>query len=293
MAAAAATKPLRYFSSWFCPFAHRCTIALEHHGVPYDWDESLGWEKRQPTGEENFEVTDRADWWYHWKSPELLKANKYGMVPTLLEPDTGLVVHESIACIQFVDEYAREVLGSTKPAIMSGDPFARARARVAADRMAKEVCSNYYTVLVRTEDDQRKAGFGKICDGLLEFAGDAGVGGHQANGTGDGIFWGGAATPGLVDMTLFPHAHRLYALEHYRGPEFALPTTGENGLWERVHAWLDGMAALDFVAKTLPGRERYIKHVAKYAHGAARSKVGNAVKRGVSAHDYDDDVDDR
>jgi len=62
--------------------------------------------------------------------------------------------------------------------------------------------------------------------------------------------------------------------------------------WQ-VHAWLDGMAALDYVAKTLPGRERYIKHVAKYAHGAARSKVGNAVKRGVSAHDYDDDVDDR
>ena len=41
MATAVATKPLRYFSSWFCPFAHRCTIALEHHGVPYDWDEVL------------------------------------------------------------------------------------------------------------------------------------------------------------------------------------------------------------------------------------------------------------
>jgi len=48
----------------------------------------------------------------------------------------------------------------------SSDPFSRARARVAADRMAKEVCSNYYTVLVRTESDQRKAGFGKICDGV-------------------------------------------------------------------------------------------------------------------------------
>jgi len=22
---------LRYMSAWFCPFAHRCTIGLEHH----------------------------------------------------------------------------------------------------------------------------------------------------------------------------------------------------------------------------------------------------------------------
>lgn len=32
-------------------------------------------------------------------------------------------------------------------------------------------------------------------------------------------------------------------------------------------------------------------HVKKYAEGKARSKVGNAVRRGVSAHEYDDKVD--
>ena len=31
--------------------------------------------------------------------------------------------------------------------------------------------------------------------------------------------------------------------------------------------------------------------VAKYANNQARSKVGNAVRRGAAAHDYDDDVD--
>ena len=53
----------------------------------------------------------------------------------------------------------------------------------------------------------------------------------------------------------------------------------------------NAMVALDAVARTLPDKDRYLSHVAKYAHGKARSKVGNAVRRGAAAHDYDDDVD--
>ena len=32
---------LRYLSAWFCPYAHRATIALEHHAgrVEYEWVE--------------------------------------------------------------------------------------------------------------------------------------------------------------------------------------------------------------------------------------------------------------
>ena len=40
-----------------------------------------------------------------------------------------------------------------------------------------------------------------------------------------------------------------------------------------------------------PGKERYLQHVKKYAEGRARSKVGNAVRRGVAAHDYSDTLD--
>lgn len=74
-AAAQPKPPLKYFSAWFCPFAHRATLALEHHAdvVPYAWEESLGWEQRPPTGKENFEAEEREDWWYHWfrRSPPI------------------------------------------------------------------------------------------------------------------------------------------------------------------------------------------------------------------------------
>ena len=102
------TKPLTYYSAWFCPFAHRATLALEHHAdvVPYAWEEALGWEQRPPTGDEDLDADDREDFWYHYKSPGLLEANPLGMVPTLVDED-GRVVTESAVCVQFVDELAK------------------------------------------------------------------------------------------------------------------------------------------------------------------------------------------
>ena len=48
-ATAASRCELEYYSAWFCPFAHRATLALEHHapsGVDYNWIEALGWSKK-------------------------------------------------------------------------------------------------------------------------------------------------------------------------------------------------------------------------------------------------------
>ena len=44
--------------------------------------------------------------------------------------------------------------------------------------------------------------------------------------------------------------------------------------------------------RTLPGKERYLEHIAKYANASARSKVANAVRRGAQAHELDDELDE-
>ena len=279
--AAAAAKPplLTYFSSWFCPFAHRCTIALEHHAEALDWRwvEALGWEHREPTGEEQFDAGARADWVYHWKSPELLAANPLGMIPTLQEAEgRRRVVRESLVCVEFVDEIAREAGSRAHPLLPPEDAFERARLRVAAERINKSVTSNYYAALVREDPDERSAAFQGILRGLEEFTAES-----------EGDFFSGSEGLSLADCVLLPYAHRLYALEHYRGSAFRVPN--ESGWSERYWAWLQRCEALPQVQKTLPDRERYITHVEKYASGRARSKVGNAGRRGKSAHDYADD----
>jgi len=282
----AATLPLKYFSAWFCPFAHRATLALEHHAdaVPYEWEEALGWEQRAPSGNEEFSAADRQDWWYHWKSPGLLKANPSGMVPTLLDEQTGRAVTESCVAVEFIDELAA-IRGGMAPSLLPADPYERARMRVAADQVNKAVCSSYYKVLVRTGEEDRRAGFAALLDGLRGFSGDL------RDEPATGAFWGGRSSLGLVDCVLLPYAYRLYVLEHYRGTEFALPTEGEGGLWQKYQRWLQHATATASVARTLPDKARYLRHVAKYAEGKARSKVGNAVRRGVSAHEYDHTVD--
>lgn len=275
-------KPvLTYFSSWFCPFAHRCTIALEHHAEAIDWHwvEALGWENRGPSGEENFHAHDRTDWVYHWKSPELLKANPLGMIPTLQESrGQQRVVRESLVCVQFVDELAISHGSTATPLLPYGDPFECARLRVAADRVNKTVTSNYYATLVRKDPDERLQAFRALLNGLEEFTSES-----------KGDFFSGNEGLSFVDCVLLPYAHRLYALEHYRGSSFRVPN--EPGWSERYQAWLKRCEDLPEVKKTLPDRARYISHLEKYSSGRARSKVGNAVRRGKAAHEYDDVID--
>ena len=76
----------KYLSAWFCPYAHRATLALEHHAeqVDYEWEEALGWEQRASTvGEQDDGRTN--EHFYHWKSPTLLKHSPGGLVPTLVD----------------------------------------------------------------------------------------------------------------------------------------------------------------------------------------------------------------
>ena len=92
-----------------------------------------------------------------------------------------------------------------------------------------------------------------------------------------------------VDLALLPWAYRYYVFEHYRGPDYKIP---ETSALEAYHEWFDHVINLDSVKRTLPDKDRYLEHIMKYADGSARSKVANAVRRGVAAHDFDDEKDD-
>jgi glutathione S-transferase len=83
-----------------------------------------------------------------------------------------------------------------------------------------------------------------------------------------------------VDLTLLPWAYRYYVFEHYRGPDYAIPTNRSS--LDKYHEWFDYVLSLDSVRRTLPDKDRYLEHIGKYADGSARSKVANAVRRGVA-----------
>ncbi|KAH8061649.1 glutathione transferase [Aureococcus anophagefferens] len=160
---------------------------------------------------EDFDASERDDWWYHWKHPDLLRANPDGMVPTITSADGRLVVTESIVCCQFADGVAAARGGAAAPRVPA-DPWEAARALVWASRVNTTVTSEYYKCLVRTDETERREAFDRLVEGLAHFA-------EAKRGT----FFSGEGL-GIVDCVLLPYAFRLYVLEHCRG--FAVPRTG-------------------------------------------------------------------
>mmetsp|Transcript_7098 Transcript_7098/g.17315 ORF Transcript_7098/g.17315 Transcript_7098/m.17315 type:complete len:323 (+) Transcript_7098:159-1127(+) len=280
-------KPMfRYLSAWFCPFAHRATLALEHHSdrVDYEWIEALGWEQRED--EKNVTGTGK-EWWYHWKADELKRTNPSGLVPTLIpvdpatgESDESKPVFESLVTIDFVDEISG---ASGKDRLVSEDPFEAARCRVWADKVNRELCSPYYGVLVRKEDDERMEHFRSLINGLEAFS-------KELTKTPGPLFLADAQLSN-VDLALVPWAYRYYVFEHYRGDDYKITPELYPEL-QPYFDWYDSVTEIDAVRRTLPDKDRYLEHIGKYADSSARSKVANAVRRGVAAHELDDEKDE-
>lgn len=280
-------KPkFRYLSAWFCPFAHRATIALSHHQsrIDYEWVEALGWERRPDTqnvtGQEH-------EWWYHWKSPELIRANPSALVPTLIpvspldgSVDESRAVYESLVTVDFIDAISGAT-GSQR--LVPEDPYEMARCRIWTEKVNRDLCSPYYGVLVRKEEHERKEHFDHLIKGLTLFS-------RELQKTSGPTFLENAQLCN-VDIALIPWAYRYYVLEHYRGPEYSINTDRYPDL-KPYQDWYDHVMTLDSVQRTLPDKEKYLEHIAKYADSSARSKVANAVRRGVAAHELDDEKDE-
>ncbi|EJK52378.1 hypothetical protein THAOC_28353, partial [Thalassiosira oceanica] len=182
----------RYLSAWFCPYAHRATLALEHHAgaIDYDWVEALGWEQRKAVSyntvpalqhwvplftmldEKNVTGTGK-EWWYHWKAPELTRANPSGLVPTLIPIEDGIAleersVYESLITIDFVDSIANS--SDEQRRLVPTDPFLASKCRYWAEKVNRECCSPYYGVLVKTDEEGQKESFDQLVSGLKAFS---------------------------------------------------------------------------------------------------------------------------
>jgi glutathione S-transferase len=319
------TKPkFRYLSAWFCPYAHRATIALEYHKahIDYEWVEALGWYQKETnakgtdtndtaaTPKDNKEVDDDKVWYYHWKADELKRVNPSALVPTLIPinivlneqqqaeevVDESRAVYESLVTIDYIDMVANNYRTSMETTPHSdnsmattvqrlvpfNDPYEYARCRIWVDKVNRECCSPYYDILVRQDPTERQLYFQKLLSGIQSFT-------KELKKTSGPTFLSDGQVCS-VDIALFPWAYRFYVLQHYCGTEFVIPPN--DPIYEPYHTWYQYMLQMDYVQRTLPNPDQYLDHIQKYANGTARSKVANAVRRGVAAHELDDVQDE-
>eukprot|EP00434_Breviolum_minutum_P030446 symbB.v1.2.026925.t1/scaffold2698.1/size85437/1 len=123
----AAESGLEFFSAWFCPYAQRAWIALEHHGLKYNKVEGL-----LP------DAPCSQDFKGYKKHPRLLELNPKGLVPTLCE-DGMPPVYESAVCVEYIDELAQRSGGNLDRTLMPGSPAERAALRLKVDWINKSL----------------------------------------------------------------------------------------------------------------------------------------------------------
>ena len=146
-----------------------------------------------------------------------------------------------------------------------------------------DLCSPYYGVLVRKEDDERMEHFQDLIKGLQSFS-------KELTKTSGPLFLANGQLSN-VDLALVPWAYRYYVFEHYRGQDYVITPERYPEL-QPYFDWCDHVMEIDAVKRTLPDKDEYLEHIGKYADSSARSKVANAVRRGVSAHELDDEKDE-
>lgn len=234
------------------------------------------------------------EWIYHWKAEELKRVNPSALVPTILPIDSQSkhvdetkAIYESLVTVEYIDQVVKKLIETTIPISSSNqlllpydDPYWFAQCRIWAEKVNRECCSPYYGVLVRHDPMERKQHFDALLQGLQNFS-------KQLEQTSGSLFLPNQQLS-IVDIALIPWAYRYYVLSHYRGDEYSIPKTPAlQKYWE----WWDCVRQLDHVQCTFPDPDQYLQHIAKYADGTARSKVANAVRRGVAAHEMDDAKD--
>eukprot|EP00435_Cladocopium_sp_Y103_P003993 s3117_g1.t1 len=239
----AAETGLEFFSAWFCPYAQRAWIALEHHGLKYSKVEGL------------LPDAPGQDFKGYKKHPRLLE-NPKGLVPTLCE-DGMPPVYESAVCVEYIDELAARSGGNSS--LMPGSPAERAALRL--------------KVLVRTSTDDRKAALETLKNSIDEL---------EAWIQGPYILGKQLTAADIAFIPWAYRILHCKILERFRGPDYGieLATRPKLAKWLEVVMAVDAVKATLAEPEALCGTyKRYADNTAlsKVAEAVRQGKTADSV----------------
>lgn len=268
---------LTFYSAWFCPYAQRAWLTLNHHNIPFEYVESLTVNANQEEGQHGYT-----------KHPELLKLNPKGLVPTidmggatdlvesipddekcmLTRKDDTWILTDSLPCMVFLNQVGKQ--------LNEGDAFADLGSDLSsANLFNQDICSTFYKILMKPTLAERKEAYALFATN---------IGKYLQNVDEDG-FYNSKDKPTLVDFAIIPWLLRIPLLEHYR-PMFQMNHHLEDEQVHKLEDYIRRMRKLDAVQKTLwKEQEDLIQAYKRYADGNATSQVGQAVASGKNAHD--------
>jgi glutathione S-transferase len=230
---------MKFYSSWYSPFAQRTWLALLHKGVDFEYIEVDPYEKTES-----------------W----IRVSRGMGQVPVLVDGTGKGEPHSvpgSLRTLEFIDEE----FASQGTMLFPGNPAGRADIRFWLDYFEKHVMPHFYGFLTSPRDSEHgQAARQNMEDGLAVLAAAIHTQGPYFSGN----------KPCAIDLALAPFALRFeILLPHYR--DYMLPD--KDSAWQRYHAWWQVMARDPHLPATYGEgetyKERLIDFYLPYSEGRA------------------------
>ena len=179
----------------------------------------------------------------------------------------GKSVYDSPICIEFLEDFFPE----KTPHLLPQDPFMKAKARLLGDHITKKIIPNFYAILGKETEEERKSAKEALTESVAQLMRDASE---------EGPFMLGAQ-PTLPDIMLAPWGYRSeVVLSHFR--DFVFPSSDASPEFKRYHEWMKAVNEWDCFKKTLADEQKLIGTYERYANNTAKSLVADAIRKGTA-----------
>lgn len=247
--------PLKFYSSWFCPYAQCVWIVLEEKGLEYQWIEINPYKEHQSDGNTKVALSleEKAE-----KYPEFMLASPRGLIPAL--NNNGEMVGDSKVIIEYIDEYFEE-----HKKILPLRAIDRAKTRYWACFAQEKIAANFYKMLLDPNNPTYET---VLLQGLNTFAQNM----DPIQKDGSAYFF--ADGFGLADICLLPWYQRIISvLSTYRNFQVSPrdPLTQAN--FDRIRAWYEFVRSRPSCVATFGDEQALVESYSGYANGSSTSDV--------------------
>jgi len=230
------TLPVKFFSSWTCPYSQRVWIGLEEKGADYQWVEVELLEGKKPR------TLDQLSQLF----PDFVACSPDGRLPAL--DNRAEYVFDSGVLLEYVQE------AFPGPPLLPKSPYLRARVRLWAAHVDKHIVPHFDALLSSPEHSVRAESRRRLLDGLAAW--ETAMAPEE-----DGPFFLGDDFS-LADIALAPWWQRMCTvLRAYR--KF------DPSARPRLQIWYEAILARPSFRNTVVDAERLIEQHADCADSAS------------------------
>ena len=225
------------------------------------------------------------------KLPELLACNPKGLVPTLVL--STIINKKEVLCdsIDILLRLEHDVATKKQATEATTGSLPAGREDIqkqydAANEWNRRICSTFYRVLMKQNQDDRDIAWNEMVQSLSDFSQHLSPSDDEKEDN-KGGFYDQHDNPDMVDFTVYPFVSRLFVIQHYRGYQLKPTDNKDHAFARRLFAWQARMEARPAVAQTREAPDyptKLLPIYEKYADGTANSQVGNAIRHGKEAH---------